>query len=333
MSTAIDFVLDHFNTSFTLDACGQILQTTIPTIDVSATAEVDIDVHMFRNVFRFWTDSSDVDGISPSTDSSANNASDIKYYVKLEHWDASAVINPAHALVTNGGIAYTGGSNNDGTVFDLSRSLVKHDFLRYISQQLFNTHLGVDLFTNEGDMTYNIAKQGHLYGWGADPNASGAETSIWKTLVDASNGAMEADAGYYTNDTLTEANLTRELLGQLSNSADGRKRLADILIDNSNNTTKYADGTYAIPFENGDSVSLKVTLNAAANQHLLTGVGEIPPRTYRIKINLLDNIANQTHNIRPADDKLTEDDDVDVSESYVATASDVANGGVANGGA
>jgi len=320
MSNPIHFVLDHFNTEFTLDACGQILQTVIPSITVDATAEVDVDVHMFRNVFRFWTDSSDVDGISPSTDSSDNNASDIKYYVKLDQWVDTTIINPAHALVTKNGIGYTG--NNDEIVFDLSRSLVKHDFLRYISQHLFNTHLGVDLFTNEGDMTYNIAKKGHTDGWGKD-NENPPDKSIWKTLVDASNGEGE---GFYTNNTLTTANLTRELLGQLSNSASGRARLADLLTDGSANSTLYADGTYAIPFEHGDSVSLKVVLNAAEGQNNLTGVAEIPPRAYQIKINLLNDISTSTNNIQPADDKLT-DGAIDVSTSYVATVADVANGG------
>jgi hypothetical protein len=311
----IDFVLNYFNTEFTLDQSAQILQSTIVNLsDIDATAEYDIDVDMFRNVFRFWTDASDVDGLTTDLSNNPNHATDVKYYVKLDNWDEDVIINPAHALVTTDGIAY-----NPNTPFDADRSLVKHDFLRYISQRLFNTHLGVDLFTNEGDMTFNIAKQGHLYGWGADPDADGAETSIWKTLVDASNGAMEASAGYYTNATTGPENLTRELLAQLSSTVEGRSRLKDI--DGSGNEYLYNDGTYAVPFKSGDSVSIKVTLNAADGQGNLTGVGDasgnIPSRSYRIKINLLNSVTDSSKNIIPDDDKLI-DGAINLTGSYVA---------------
>jgi hypothetical protein len=314
----IDFVLNYFNTEFTLDQSAQILQSEIIDISTNATAEYDIDVNMFRNVFRFWTDASDVDGLTGTSTDSNNNSTDVKYYVKLDNWDSSVIINPAHALVKTNGIGYTG-DNKHVSPFDPDRSLVKHDFLRHISQQLFNTYLGVDLFTNEGEMTFNIAKQGHIYGWGANPDISGAETSIWKTLVDASNGETDSSGnyiGYYTSNVDGSANLTRELLGQLSSTTIGRERLSDI--DSSLN--KYSDGTYAIPFTAGDSVSIKVTLYAAPGQGKLTGVGgqsgDIPSRSYRIKIKLVDNALTTDNNIQPTDDKLY-DGSIDVSNSYV----------------
>jgi hypothetical protein len=277
---------------------------------------MDVDVNMFRNVFRFWTDASDVDGLVGGVDNSDNNASDIKYYVKTSNWLADAVINPAHAIVTSGAEGYE--DSTTSFPFGKDRSMVKHDFLRHIAKHLFNTHLGVDLFTNEGHMTYNIAKQGHLDAWGKD-NANAPNNSIWSTLAAA---AVGEGSNYYTNETSTNKNLTRELLGQMSYSAGGRARLADITA-NGADSYLYSDGTYAVPFYAGDSVNLKVTLNAAPGQHALTGVATpVPPKTYKIRINLVEDISVENFNVAPTDDKLT-DGTTDVSTSYVAGTTNV----------
>jgi hypothetical protein len=39
-----------------------------------------------------------------------------------------------------------------------------------------------------------------------------------------------------------------------------------------------------LPFQVDDVISLKLTVNAASGQHLLTGVPAIPPRSYKIKL-------------------------------------------------
>lgn len=319
-NTNINFVLSHFDAAFTLDASAQLLAGDIPTLDVSAVAIYEVKVGVFRDVFRFWTDASDVDGLLSEAGSDASD-SDVRYYVKLANWPSEVVLNPAHAVMeysqTVNGFAHASSGEIASGYTGTGRNLVKHDFLRYIALKLFNTHLGVDLFTNEGEMAYNIAKQGHLDGWGKD-NGSAPADSIWSTLVDASNGT--SNSGYYNNDISGTANLTRELLKQLNGTAEGRDRLNDLPTQQN---SRYADGTYPIPFQAGDSVSMKVTLSAAAGQHNLTNVSEIPARPYQIKIVLVDDNAT-LNNVTPNDALLT-DGTNDVSTSYVAAHSQVAS--------
>jgi hypothetical protein len=312
--TNINFVLSHFDASFTLDASAQLLEGEIPGLDVSAVAIYEVKVGVFRDVFRYWSDASDVDGLLSEENSDPSNT-DVKYYVKLENWPSEVIINPAHAVLeysqTVNGVAHASSGEVATGYTGTGRNLVKHDFLRYIAKNLFNTHLGVDLFTNEGEMAFNIAKQGDLYGWGSNPDAVGAEKSIWKTLVDASNGTN--NSGYYNNDISGSANLTRELLKQLNGTSQGRDRLANIEADG----VRYNDGTYPIPFVAGDSVSMKVTLHAAEGQEVLTGVSAIPPRPYQIKVVLVADDAT-LNNIIP-NDALLNDGTNDVAASYVAS--------------
>lgn len=318
--TPINFVLDYFNTEFTLDQCGQILQQSIPGLEKDALAIYEVKVGIFKDVFRFWSDASDVDGLDGVSDSLDT---DVRYYVKLDKWPETLVLNPAHARLEHTVQGVDGNHTTSGEIatgYESDRALVKHDFLRYISYKLFNTHLGVDLFTNEGQMAYNIAKQGHLDGWGKG-NADAPTNSIWKTLVAAQAGESDGQGGnknYYTNDTSNNSNLTRELLAQLSSSAGGRARLTDI------SGEIYTDGTYPIPFKAGDSVSMRVVLNAAAGQHNLTGVSEIPSRAYQIKVVLVPDTATPA-NVEPTDDYLT-DGTTDVSASYAAVPGRVSTG-------
>lgn len=289
----VNFVLEYFNNEFTIDQCGQLFLGDSALLgDVSATAIYEVSGTVFRNVFRYWTDSSDVD--------TSNNDTDVRYYVKMEHWPANYIINPAHArMQVNGANTYGHDSSGEiATGFEPGRALVKHDFLRYISQKLFNTHLGVDLFTNESQMTYNIAKQGDLSGWG-DISAV-----LWETSKSAN--------GFLTNSDDASNNITRELLLQLINNENGVKRLK------SHDISNVADesGTYPIPFEIGDSISFKIKINPAEGQHNLTGVPQFGGRTYEIKLVISDNDSNvapgdETQGLNPGDGNP------DVTNSYV----------------
>jgi hypothetical protein len=124
---------------------GELLTISAEQIDASAVAVYYVDKTNLREVFQFQTDSSDVDFVNDSTD--------VKYFVKMQNWTSTAVINPAHAMMdaneSNSPIA--SGFAND-------RSLVKHDFVRYLAEQLFNTHRGVDLFSNENELKDDLAE-------------------------------------------------------------------------------------------------------------------------------------------------------------------------------
>lgn len=275
MATNIDFVLDHFNSSMTLSASAEILQTDPISLDVSAIGVFEVDVAAFRKVFQYWTDASDV------TDASAD---DVKYYVKTSHWPANLVLNPAHAMME-----HSLSSNAIATGFEADRALVKHDYIRYLAHKLFNTYLGVDLFTNEEAMKDNIRDVGAVQAWGKDPSSNAAlvdapATSIWSTLLAAETGE---GSGFYTNATTDKTNVTRVLLAQLSSFAHGRERLQT--------QTSSTDGLYEFPFVAGDTIAMKLTINAATDQHNLTGLASaIEPRTYNIKLSLVASPSNTT---------------------------------------
>jgi hypothetical protein len=92
----------------------------------------------------------------------------------------------------------------------------------------------------------------------------------------------------------TNANLTRVLLGQVLSSAPSRIYDLSAIALNDN----LALEKFSIPFEDGDSISFKLTLNAAPTQHELVGKATaVPARTYKIRLNIVDtvNADNATH--------------------------------------
>jgi hypothetical protein len=127
----VDFVLEQFNYQLEMGVSGEFFEIPIPVLDASASAEYYVSVDAMRNAFYFQTDSRDVSDLS---------GDDLKYYV---NWPGYVVLNPCHAYVSSQAIAST---DANGAIPD-NRQLVKHDFIRHVAKDLFNTHLGVDLFS------------------------------------------------------------------------------------------------------------------------------------------------------------------------------------------
>jgi hypothetical protein len=159
------------------------------------------------------------------------------------------------------------------SIFGGDKSLVKHDFIRYIAYKLFNTIHGVDLLSNESDLLGNIEYYGEV-----------ARVGIMSVLDTV--GALSADITmsldgsgnrYLTNTNTDNTNISRELLRQIALNVPERLTALD------------ASGggvILSVPFVENDTLNIKVIVAPSPNQHTLTNVNAapIPSRSYNIKL-------------------------------------------------
>lgn len=98
----VNFTLSGLNQSFTLGVSGKLAAEAPAAIDASAVAIFNVKLSDMTAVFKFQSDSFDVNN---------TDASDIKYYVYSSgNWPANLVLNPAHAhTLSNSPILATGG--------------------------------------------------------------------------------------------------------------------------------------------------------------------------------------------------------------------------------
>lgn len=252
--TNIDFVLNELNTSMAMTTLGAIEAGEEPgDLDAYvATVEVNnVSAETLRSVFKFQTDSADI---------ADAESTDIKYYVVKSNW-GSNFINPANGDVTDSAI-FAGAAND--------KKALKHDFVRHLAENLFNTHYGVDLFTNEEDLLTDLAEKG-----------AGVNVSIQNLLQlsDITNNDLEGTNGdrYRLRDDETN-NFSRKLFLQILNGDKGRLTSLD---------PADADGLRGVPLASGDSISFVLTVNPAEDQHLIVrATGAVPSRAYKVKLNL-----------------------------------------------
>lgn len=271
---SIQFVLSAFESSVQMGVAGTIATSSIPAITTDATAVLQVSVEDMKNVFKYQTDSTDL------TDA---NSDDIKYYV---HPDAFPLLNPANAMMdAPDSLNPIATANSDGDL-PANKMLVAHDFVRYLALKLFNTHYGVDLFNNEVALLQDLRTICSETGDG----------HTWKVIKDkldtvgiaGSHGTIATDANgdkYMTNEETGDDNLCRVLMQQMLGAASSRFAQID---------TEAADGKQSLPFLANDSISFKLTISAAQDQELLTGVAAIPDRSYEIKLLLVDGTAENT---------------------------------------
>lgn len=285
--TNLDFVLTGLDEEITMGASGELFGVAIPAMDVSATAIIQVKTSTMRDVFQFQTDASDADQIT--------NDSDTQYYVKMDRWDASGILNPVHAMMddtaSENPIA-TGDSN--GTYVN-NRMLVKHDFVRYLALKLFNTYQGVDLFSNEDAMKEDLAAKG---------------AAAWASI---SGDLHYAYSQQPMNNSESDRNFSRQLLEQIINNDRDR-----LISDASAGTIDASNVVQAIPLVDGDTISFKLTLKAATGQHNLTGVSAIGDRTYKIKL-----VLGSSTNTTPTDKKDASADSDYLASYYVDGGSSV----------
>ena len=263
----VNFTLSGLNQAFTLDVSGVLAGEAAAALDVSCIAIYHVKLSDMLAVFKFQSDSFDVND---------TDASDIKYYVDMGNWPANLKLNPAHAH----SLSISPILENSADIV-AEKNLVKHDFVRYLSQMLFNTPHGVDLFSNEDALLSDLVTKG-----------ASAYTSI-KASLDAVNMSSAAAGSpgskYSTNAQNTTANFSRELLRQVAHHAAAR--FAGI----SNVTT-----IQSIPLAEDDTISFKTSISPYPAQHTLTErPNSFNTRVYEIKLVLKDD--EDVSNVAPVE--------------------------------
>jgi hypothetical protein len=202
-------------------------------------------------------DAKNVFRYSADANADANADSDMIFYVKMDSWPVD-ISNICHAQLSENSVYSSAAAD---------RNLVTHDYIRYLALKLFNTHLGVDLFNNETDMRSSLYSSGKTK-WEAV-----------SALLSAANGKTNSDTG---ND-----NISRRLYLQLIDQDISRFNALQ---------EEDANGTRALPFVNGDIIEFKLSIDAAADQHLLTNVSAIPTHSYKIELRIKDTPSNTLAN-------------------------------------
>tara|TARA_B100000035_G_scaffold159502_1_gene135986 strand:- start:3069 stop:3962 length:894 start_codon:yes stop_codon:yes gene_type:complete len=280
----VNFVLDAFASSGTMDISASLDEGEAKTIlaaDISAIGVYYINVDTLKSVFRFSSNSWDINDVS---------AEDVHYFTFMENWPTDLLINPVHAMMDKSDSA-------DAILTGLAadKMLVKHDFIRYISLKLFNTPHGVDLFNNEaailnnlkslGETSFNTDISGMMWAKQAWTSADSVYTyNPYDNTNDGTKWFVDVSVNRVgTTDAFNSVqNLPRELFRQILASAESRFNdisFVDIDVDGVT-----VSNTAAIPFEDGDTISYLFTINPATNQHALTGVNAFGGRVYKIQL-------------------------------------------------
>ncbi len=264
MASVFNFVAEGFESSIVLDLSGILPGgMELPTLDVSATAVYEVSLDAMKSIFLFHTDSEDVINAPES---------DLLFKMEDATWQALD-INVANSLMATAG-SYKVGDPIYTSPAD-NKNFVCHDFVRYLAQCLFNTHYAVDMFDNELELLNDIRTLCD----GTDP------AHVWGSIcatVTANKGPLEYNAD--------ATNVCCALFKQMVKAAPDRfSNLPSVLIGEGADATSY----YSLPFLVDDTIAFKLTVGAAENQHLLTGLADpISERTYSIVLKIVDTTAN-----------------------------------------
>lgn len=288
--TPINFIIDNFETTIDLDVCGNLLKSEL-FMDVSAVADLYIDASLVRLAFQFQTDASDVLSDLDSTD--------IKYFIDRDSfWNYdnahSFSINAADAQINSGlTLSLVPIMNGSG---EPTKNMVCHDFVRFLASKLFNTPYGVDLFENELELSYNIRNKARNV-WGTIDRelskydvvehlnlaSTVSENEIDFVPQETPRGSYGPDSWkYYTN--ADGDNITKKILEQMAQHNPARLT-----------TIKNTTDIQPIPFINGDTISLKLTIFPASKQEELTGVPAFGGRSFKIRYTLVDDHASGSY--------------------------------------
>ena len=239
----MEFYLPQLDVSVT-SSSATISGVVSQSFSGDATVAVDIPLGNARNIFQFYSDSNDI------TDASAQ---DIKYRIlyNSENSSANMVFNlDTSAQVISGVMKYEDPNSPFGNV--------THDYVRNLAWQLFNTHWGSDLFSNEEELRTTLRDN---------------FSTTFHTSMSNLNGAVTDATGNSPSKTI---------LNQIIHSSPGRLHpLNELAIEEGSQWHK-------CPFIAGDILNFLLTVIPAAGQHNLTGraAESMLNRTYLIKATL-----------------------------------------------
>lgn len=243
--SGITFVLENIDESTTLTVSAEFTGEVSTSLTADAVIEIDISQATIRNVFKFQSDSDDITDVA---------ATDISFIY-------GAVLNLQSDLC-NGlvGNAISSGHEDGNTS---SNQEIEYDFTRKIAVNLFNTHRGVDLISNETDVRAEINSK----------LVTMAGTIC--TKIDAG----ETDGTFY-NSTDASNCYGRFLMDKIAADAPARlETIADYEVDSS--------GNYYMPINTGDAIAMKITLNQATGQSDLTSSSRTDDKSYLVVLRIV----------------------------------------------
>ena len=273
MSVPLEFYVESLNVA--VDATKALLSGALDaSFSADVVAELDFPLADALAMFHFQSDAIDVNNIV---------AEDLKY--KLNYTaDTNVTDGVPDSVMASGWLSNTiciGTDTNDSTytagTSAATHKAVPYEYVRYLAQNLFNTHLGVDLFSNETEVREDL-----------DKAARAALDTTLAALRDLSGGDfVEAGTQYNTFDHPSYSILNKIISLDASRLTD----LNNYLVAGGDATgADPADPVpvFKIPFIVGDSIQFKLTVSADATQtDVVEGVNSIADRTYRIIMNIV----------------------------------------------
>ena len=268
---SLTFVLTDISSNVTMGVSGELLTETYAALTGDATAVFQISVDDAKAVFKFKTDSVNIGVDDPL----------MVFFVDPTVAGLDVLSNAGNATVT---VGYAANSDANGS-FAASEMGVKYDYIRYLADGLFGTTFGTELFSNadaiRGSLntilgSTGVGHSGYVVNTAL---ANVANTNSAAPMV-AYDGGAETTYGMPSSEQGAD-NISRELFMQMIGHAPTRfNDISDTIAPQS------------LPFINGDCIEYMVTINAAANQHLLTGANPIAARNYVIRLNIVTSASN-----------------------------------------
>jgi alpha-tubulin suppressor-like RCC1 family protein len=243
----LDIYLPLFSLTITSDT-ATIYPETYTQLTGDATADVNISTTLMQNLFKFQSDSIDVNDVSINIiDVSLN---DIKY--KIVYSSANHILPLGIDFDTSSNVTVNPVTNK----FGLNKNLT-YDYLRFLAQSLFGTYLGVSLFNNEETIRTSLNLK--------------LKTALDNLLTTANEVEMNN----------TNSTIMRNILLQIIH--DDPARVADITTLEVGADPVTNKMWYKIPFLAGDKIYFTVTIQPSSNQSAATTGATVNNRVYLIR--------------------------------------------------
>jgi len=230
------------------------------SLDVSATAVFYISEADIQNVFKVRT-----------TNVSNISFSDLLYFMHMDQWPADLILNPFNAQMNE-----PLSENAVLSFWNSNKMTVKHDYIRYLSEKIFNNKHCVSMFNNEKQLVDSLESMGDTF------YQNNIRNVFWKFSTDSSHNQVGfmydsvTGKNATTNRITTNDNICRQLMNTILQNAHSRLDNVQNIID--------SNGVFPLPILQGDTISFETSLNPAENQHSLTFTNEFGGRSYKIKL-------------------------------------------------
>lgn len=275
--SGMDFYVQSLNSGATA-MMAELAQGDEDAFTAEVVANFNLRVGLAQSLFKFQSDAVDIND---------ETLSDIKFKVDYVQ-DTNQTDNIPDTILEKDWLAEcecVGTDSADQVYIDGTSTATKrnvaHEFIRYLAHMLFNTHLGVDLFSNE-EALYNALN-------------IDARRALDETLTNLTNlnGGDYCPTDFVIGDG-TYKHPSQVILSKIIANNPERLATLDQYFVAGGDISGVEGGTpapvFKMPLAVGDTVQFKLLVNAAEDQHLLTGLAaSIPARNYRIKFTIVED--------------------------------------------